>query len=343
MGATTGAGMGIIRFPRQRVRTTAGRSLWLRQALDNAEPYEYPHFGFTGLWTALEIKRIAPDTDVTLVEADICGAGASGRNGGFALTWWEHFEQLVKLCGPEDAVKLALRAQRAVEQIGEFCASHELADAFQMSGWVWAATNPAQIGSWDQTVKLLEQFGQHPFQPRTRMEIAELTGSDQHLDGLFQPISAAIQPARLARAMARAARDAGVHIYEHTQVAAIETGPHTSVVLERGSIQADQVVLTVNAWAAQIPQIGAGLVVVASDVIATEPIPERLAELGINRGVCISDSRRLVNYYRPTTDGRIVFGKGGGTPVLRAAAQRLERAGLRGLLRGRGRSLPTGR
>jgi glycine/D-amino acid oxidase-like deaminating enzyme len=52
--------------------------------------------------------------------------------------------------------------------------------------------------------------------------------------------------------------------------------------------------------------------VVASDVIATEPIPERLAAIGMDRGVCISDSRRLVHYYRPTLDGRLVFGKGGG-------------------------------
>ncbi len=63
----------------------------------------------------------------------------------------------------------------------------------------------------------------------------------------------------------------------------------------------------------QIPEIGAGLVVVASDVIATEPVPERLAEAGIRPGVCISDGRRLVNYYHATTDGRLVFGKGGGT------------------------------
>ncbi len=95
-------------------------------------------------------------------------------------------------------------------------------------------------------------------------------------------------------------------------MAAIEYGPHTSVVLERGSITSDQVVLAVNAWAAQIPQISAGLIVVASDVIATEPVPERLAAIGMDRGVCVSDSRRLVHYYRPTIDGRMVFGKGGG-------------------------------
>jgi glycine/D-amino acid oxidase-like deaminating enzyme len=307
------------------VRTAGTRSLWLREELGNSEPYEYKHFeghettdvcivggGFTGLWAALEIKRIAPGTEVTLVEADICGSGASGRNGGFALTWWAHFSQLLRLCGPEHALELCQRAERAVQQIGEFAEANGIPEAVQMSGWVWAATNAKQVGDWEQTLELLEQFDQTPYQRLSREEVARLAGSQQHLDGVFEPISASIQPAKLARALARAARAAGVHIYEHSQVAAIEYGPHTSVVLERGSITADQVVLAVNAWAAQIPQIGAGLLVVASDVIATEPIPDRLAAIGMDRGVCVSDSRRLVHYYRPTLDGRMVFGKGGG-------------------------------
>jgi glycine/D-amino acid oxidase-like deaminating enzyme len=325
MAPAAGVSPGIIRFRKRPVRTAGTRSLWLREELSNSQPYEYKHFeghqttdvcivggGFTGLWTALEIKRIAPGTEVTLVEADICGSGASGRNGGFALTWWAHFSQLLRLCGPEDALKLCQRAERAVQQIAEFAEANGIPEAVQMSGWVWAATNAKQVGDWEQTLELLEQFGQTPYQQLSREEIAKLAGSPQHLDGVFEPISASIQPAKLARALARAARAAGVQIYEHSQVAAIEYGPHTSVVLERGSITADQVVLAVNAWAAQIPQIGAGLMVVASDVIATEPIPDRLAAIGMDRGVCVSDSRRLVHYYRPTVDGRMVFGKGGG-------------------------------
>jgi glycine/D-amino acid oxidase-like deaminating enzyme len=325
MTPTAGPSPGIIPFSRRPVRTAGARSLWLRQELGSSDPYEYEQLaglqktdvcivggGFTGLWTALEIKRIAPGTDVIVVEADICGSGASGRNGGFALTWWAHFKHLLRLCGPQDAVRLCQRAERAVQQIGEFAAAHGIPDAFRMSGWVWAATNPEQVGDWEETLELLNQFGQTPYQQLSREEIAQLAGSQQHLAGVFEPISASIQPARLARALARAARDAGVRIYEQSQVAAIEYGPHTSVVLEHGSITADQVVLAVNAWAAQIPQIGAGLMVVASDVIATEPIPERLAAIGMDRGVCVSDSRRLVHYYRPTIDGRMVFGKGGG-------------------------------
>jgi glycine/D-amino acid oxidase-like deaminating enzyme len=308
------------------VRTHGARSLWLQQALGDQEPYEHQALtghaktdvcivggGFTGLWTALELKRRAPGTDVTVVEADICGAGASGRNGGFALTWWAHFEHLLSLCGPEAAVALAQRAEQAVRSIGEFCRERGIEDAFSMSGWVWAATNPAQVGSWEKTVGLLERFGVQPYQSLTRHKLTELSGSQQHLDGLFEPVSASVQPARLARELALAAREAGVHIYERSQVRAIEYGPHTSVVLDQGSIVAEQVVLAVNAWAAKIKEIGAGLVVVASDVIATEAAPERLAEAGIRAGVCISDGRRLVNYYHATAEGRMIFGKGGGT------------------------------
>jgi glycine/D-amino acid oxidase-like deaminating enzyme len=324
-GSTTQAS-GIVALSDGSVRTHGDRSLWLRQALDDREPYEHPSFeghartdvcivggGFTGLWTALELKRRAPGTDVTVVEADICGAGASGRNGGFALTWWAHFEHLLSLCGPEAAIALAQRAEQAVRDIGEFCRARGIEDAFAMNGWVWAATNPSQVGGWEQTVRLLDQFGATPYQSLTRRELTELGGSQQHLDGLFEPVSASVQPARLARELARAATEAGVHIYERSQVRAIEYGPHTAVVLDRGSIVAEQVVLAVNAWAARIKEIAAGLVVVASDVIATEPAPERLAEAGIRAGVCISDGRRLVNYYHATAEGRVIFGKGGGT------------------------------
>ncbi len=308
------------------METHGERSLWLRQALGEPEPDAGRGFeghaqadvciiggGFTGLWTALELKRRAPETEVILVEADLCGAGASGRNGGFALTWWAHLEHLVSLCGPEAAVALAQRAEQAVRSIGAFCAERGIDDAFTMNGWVWAATNPAQVGAWERTLALLDRLDAHPYRALTRDELTALTGSDQHLDGMLEPVSAAVQPARLARELLRAVREAGVQVHERSQVQAIEHGPRTRVVLEHGAVTAEQVVLAVNAWAARIPEIGAGLVVVASDIIATEAVPERLADAGIRTGVCISDGRRLVNYYHATAEGRIVFGKGGGT------------------------------
>ena len=182
-----------------------------------------------------------------------------------------------------------------------------------MNGWVWAATNPAQVGGWEKTVQLLDQFGPSPTS-NSRVRADRVDRLAQHLDGLFEPVSASVQPAKIARELARAAREAGRACLRALAGARDRIrAAHQRGRSIRGSITADQVVLAVNAWAAQIKEIGAGLVVVASDVIATEAAPERLDEAGIRRGVCISDGRRLVNYYHATADGRMVFGKGGGT------------------------------
>jgi len=304
----------------------------MAEALAGAAAHEHPRLvgpqtadvcivggGFTGLWTALELRTRDPAASVAIVECDLCGAGASGRNGGFAMTWWSKFLSLRKLCGPEAALELGHRSARAVAQIGEFCDQRGLDGCFEQSGWVWAATNPSQVDAWNETLHALDAAGIAPYRTLTHAELSELSGSPVHLAGVLDPAIASVQPARLARELARAARDAGVSVFERSPVRSIETdaragdGSHrTRVVTAGGSILCEQVVVALNAWAARIPEIGRGLVVVASDVIATEPAPERLAEMGLQTQVAISDSRRLVNYYRRTGDGRIVFGKGGG-------------------------------
>src|SRR5205823_10159891 len=111
------------------------RSLWLEEALAGAE--DAPRLegeeradicvaggGYTGLWTALRLKELDPSLDVALVEADVCGGGASGRNGGFVLTWWAKFGTLKKVCGGEEAVRLAAASADAVDGIGAFCAAN---------------------------------------------------------------------------------------------------------------------------------------------------------------------------------------------------------------------------
>src|SRR5215216_184203 len=108
------------------------RSLWLQEALalepdaDRVEPILGAHKtdvcivggGYTGLWAALRIKELDPSVDVMLLEADICGGGASGRNGGLALGWWAKLETLIKVCGEEEGLRLAKAASAAVSEIG---------------------------------------------------------------------------------------------------------------------------------------------------------------------------------------------------------------------------------
>ena len=97
---------------------------------------------------------------------------------------------------------------------------------------------------------------------------------------------------------------------------ALVRGPSPQVVTPRATITAGCVVLALNAWAAELPEVAKSLVVVASDMIATEPLGVRGEELTWPLGLAVSDSRRLINYYRRTDDGRIAFGKGGGSLAL---------------------------
>jgi glycine/D-amino acid oxidase-like deaminating enzyme len=307
--------------------------LWLQQALatevnHGESPAEPEHMrghhvvdvaivggGFTGLWTALELSRRAPGTRIALLEADICGAGASGRNGGFAMTWWSKFTSLQQLCGTEAALELGRRSSEAVAAIGRFCGEHGIDDAFADDGWMWAATNPAQVGSWRETVAALSAAGAAPLRELDGDEAAALGGSPVHLGGVFDPTIAAVQPAVIARTLAKAVRAAGVEVHERTPVRVLEpaAGGGTRLRTAHGTITASQVVLALNAWAAKIPELGRGLVVVASDVIVTAPVPDELDRIGLRTQVTISDSRRLVNYYRRTAEGRLMFGRGGGT------------------------------
>jgi putative aminophosphonate oxidoreductase len=299
------------------------RSLWLDEALageEDAPPLEEETCadvcivggGFTGMWTALRLKEREPSLDVALVEADVCGGGASGRNGGFVLSWWAKFRTLEAICGAEEALRLGRASARGVAEIGDFCAQNDIDAEFRHDGWLWTATNPAQIGAWDGTVERLEQLGEQPFVRLEPGEVARRAASPVHLAGVFEPTAATIHPARLARGLRRVCLQRGIRIFEHSPMRALDRTSPPRIRGEKGSVRADRVVLALNAWSAGLQELRRALVVIPSDIIATPRIPERLRQLNWPGGTCIDDARMMVNYWRSTLDGRIVFGKGGG-------------------------------
>jgi putative aminophosphonate oxidoreductase len=273
--------------------------------------------GYLGLWTAIALKDLSPGADVVLVEARTCGSGASGRNGGFALSLWSKFPTLERACGADEALRLSRMSADAVSELGSFCAANSIECDYRQNGWIWAATGRAQIGSWNATVERVRRLGAEPFVELSPSEVAAQTGSATHLAGVFEPVAATVQPAALASGLRRAAVGRGVRIFERSPMRRLERDTPAAVVTDRGRVTASHVVLALNAWAGCIRELRRHLVVVASDVIATQPAPERLRDIGWADGACISDSRQLVQYYRTTGDGRIVFGKGGGALAFR--------------------------
>ena len=299
------------------------KSLWLDEALPGEE--DAPRLqgeeradvcivggGYTGLWTALRLKELDSALDVALVEADVCGGGASGRNGGFVLSWWAKFGTLKKVCGAEEAVRLATVSAEAVDEIGSFCREHEIDAHYRRDGWLWTATSEAQLGAWDETVDAAEAAGLQPFKRLEPEEVARRAGERTHLGGVFEPTAASVQPALLARGLRRVAIERGVRVFERSPMTRLDRSRPPRVVTAGGSVRAEKIVLALNAWSAGVAELRRALVVIASDIVATAPAPDRLAAIGWTNGMCISDSRLLVNYYRTTLDGRLVFGKGGG-------------------------------
>ncbi len=269
--------------------------------------------GYVGLWTAIRIKQAEPGCDVAILEQDICGGGASGRNGGFVLSWWPKLASLAKLVGSEEAIRVARRSEQAIAEIGEFCVAHGIDADYRQGGWLWTATSDAQRGAWDGVLDLCARHGVAPFRRLEAHDVGLRSGSTAHREGVYENTAAIVQPAALARGLRRVALGMGVRIFEHTEMRSFSRGRPVKIECNAGSLRADSLVVATNAWAARIPELSRAIVVVSSDMVASAPIPDDLDRIGWERDLAITDSQTMVDYYRTTRDGRVAFGKGGCT------------------------------
>ncbi|MSP82972.1 MAG: FAD-dependent oxidoreductase [Alphaproteobacteria bacterium] len=269
--------------------------------------------GFCGLWTALELKALEPSLDVAIVERDICGGGASGRNAGYVINLWAKFPTLVDLCGSDGAVRLGRAAAAAVAEIDAFCRDHGIDAEYRPDGWLWGATCASQAGAWDPVLEALARHQLTPFQVLAAQEIASRWGIEGHVGGgVLEPSCATVHPAKLVRGLRRVALAQGVRIHENSPLVRLERGPRPRIVTAGGSLAAGTVVLAMNAWAAGFRELRGAFFVTAAEAAITAPVPELLAKMGWENGPAATDSRFMVANYRTTRDGRIEFGKGGG-------------------------------
>ena len=337
------------------------RSWWLREALA-AESAASPHLataapplrgtitadvviiggGYTGLWTALRISDLEPGARVVLLEADICGGGPSGRNGGFVTNWWDEFGGLLDRYGAEGAIAVGQAIEDAVDEVGAFCATNGVDAWFTKAGALSVSAAPAQDGVWNDGLEVLGGHGLGDrVVPLTAEQVAERIRSPAFREGVFMRDAATVQPAVLARGLRRVALERGVVIAEGSEVVEIDgqrpgalgaLGARSRRAATRrgdvgafrpvrvrsssaggdGEVLAGAAVIALNAWAAVWPWFGRRLVTWSSYIALTEPIPERLAEIGWTGGEGLADARFTLHYLRTTPDGRIAAGGGGG-------------------------------
>ena len=271
--------------------------------------------GYTGMWAAWHIKQLEPEASVVLLEADRCGHGPSGRNGGFCNVMWFSLPNMRERWGDAGALAVARAAEAAVVGIGEFCEAEGVDAWFRPSGYLQVSTAEAHDGVWAEALAACRELGaDEEIEPLSPAEVAKRCASPAFRAGAFYPGAATVQPARLALGLRQRLRDRGVEVCERSPVTRlVASSGGVEAHAQAGSVRAKKAVLAVGA-AAKAPRgpLRDSLTVASSHIVLTEPVPELLEQVGWSGGECITDSRALINYFRTTPDGRIAFGWGGG-------------------------------
>ena len=261
--------------------------------------------GYTGLWTALAVREREPSARVVVLEAETCGAGPSGRNGGFCHGYWSHLASLREVVGDAGALEVARAGERIIPSI------RALEDDVWLreGGLLRVSAAPAQDEVVDRAVGAARALGvEEEAVPLSRDELAARIRSPVFRRGVYFRECATVQPARLVRALrAEVLRRAELH--ERTPVTAVRPGLLTT---PRGRVRAPEIVLATNAWMIGWRPLRGRVTNFGSYVVLTEPVPELLERIGWTGAEAVIDGRMFLHYFRTTDDGRVLMGSGSG-------------------------------
>ncbi|MCP3977501.1 MAG: FAD-dependent oxidoreductase [bacterium] len=302
------------------------RSLWLdgfpgsldpRPSLDGDSTVDVAIVGggYTGLWTAYYLLQLDPTLRILVIEKEIVGFGASGRNGGWCIG--------EIAAGPdrhEDATDNAAARRflhelfATVDEVGNVAQRESIDCHFAKGGTIRLARGPAHLARQRGEVDHQHQaFGLSDDDLRI-VDAAEarrhIRGTDT-VGGMFFAHSAALDPARLVRGLADSVERSGGTIVEQTAVTSIEPG---RVVTDRGIVRAEIIVRALEGYTGSLAGHARTLAPLYSLMVATEPLPESVwNEIGLADRQTFADERHMVIYGQRTADGRIAFG-GRGAP-----------------------------
>ena len=276
--------------------------------------------GYTGLWTAFYLLQAQPDLSVLLVEAEIAGFGASGRNGGWCSALFpQSAGALARRYGREAALAMRRAMNHTVDAVGLAAAADGIDCHFRKGGSLYLARTGVQLERARESVEADAALdGVDGLRLLSRDEASGRVGAEGVLGGVFTPHCARVQPARLVRGLARSVERRGGRIVERTPVLRIIPGEgrrRAQVITAQGPrVSARYVVRATEAWAARLPDSRRDVVPVYSLMVATEPLPASFwAHAGLARGETFNDERHLIIYGQRTADDRLAFG-GRGAP-----------------------------
>jgi len=269
--------------------------------------------GYTGLWTAYYLRRADPGLRVALVEAEVAGFGASGRNGGWCSGLYPvSLTRLAAEHGRAQAIRQYRALHETIDEIGRVLVREGFAADWAHGGTITLARSHPQLARAHAELAEARAYGFGPddlrlLGPDEARQRLRATGV---LGGLFTPHCAVVHPGKLVRSLADRVAEQ-VPIYERTPALAIEPG---RVRTPYGDLRADVVVRATEGFTATLAGMRRTLAPVYSLMVATEPLPDELWErIGLADRETFADLRHLIIYGQRTADGRLAFG-GRGAP-----------------------------
>jgi glycine/D-amino acid oxidase-like deaminating enzyme len=276
--------------------------------------------GYTGLWSAYALLRSDPTLRVLVVEREMVGFGASGRNGGWCVGELAGgLGGAVATWGRDAGIAITQAIVDTVDEIGRVVAAERIDCGFQPGGVLRLARTQPQLRRQRDEVDEYRHhgFGHEVLRPLSAGEATDRLSATDVLGGLHYSPGARVQPARLVRGLADAVERLGGTIVELTAAVEVRPGSPTTrpgVVTDRGVVRADVVVRATEAYTSDLPGARRALVPLYSLMVATEPLDAATWEsIGLRHCETFADDRRMVIYGQRTTDDRIAFG-GRGAP-----------------------------
>jgi len=269
--------------------------------------------GYTGLWTAYYLKRLAPSLEIAIVEAQTAGFGASGRNGGWLMGNLLGEDRL--LAGlPAEQRRASFNLLHKIPDEVEIVIEREGIDCDYLKGGVLycAARYPEQETSLRHYLDKLYSQGltESDYRWLSPEQLAQQIRVAKPYGGIYAPHVATIHPAKLVRGLARTVERMGVKIYENSAVTQWQSG---SLRTDKAQVRSRWIVPAVEGYATTLPPLGRYQLPVQSLMVATEPLSVATwDEIGLSRGQAFSESSRQVTYGQRTADNRLVFGARGG-------------------------------
>ncbi|MGH6879073.1 MAG: NAD(P)/FAD-dependent oxidoreductase [Rhizomicrobium sp.] len=264
--------------------------------------------GYTGLSAALHAAEAG--ARVIVLEAQRTGFGASGRNGGQIHSGLRKDQrELEAWLGARHARDVWALSEEAKALLQALVAKHNI-ECELKSGLITAAHDRrAARALTDETEHLAKVYGYRDARMLGAAETAEQTGTSLYRGGRLDDGGGQLHPLLYARGLARAAETAGAEILERSTARSVENLRNAvEIRCAGGSVAADRAILAIDAYTGALaPGLECFIGHVESFITATAPLPRALASDILPGDAAVADTRHVLDYYRKSSDGRLLF------------------------------------